>query len=287
MPYTSSMATILLYVATALSYLAVAALMWHTYWRSGRAAGPDGSGRAPGALLTRWSVLLPLLMHGALLYPTLLGNEALRFGFGQALSVMFWLAIAIYWLESFVLRLEGMQALLLPMAAVAALLPAAFPGFTMAEHAQTIGFRTHLVLAMAAYSFFTIAALQAVLMSFVERRLHAASIAGPLGSLPPLLTLERMLFRLLGAGFVLLTLTIATGAFFSEDVFGRAFRFDHKTLFALISWLIFAALLAGRQLYGWRGRVALRWIFAGFMTLLLAYVGSRFVLEVILQRVTD
>ena len=85
-------------------------------------------------------------------------------------------------------------------------------------------------------------------------------------------------------GFVLLTLTLVTGAIFSETLFGQAIRFGHKTLFAIISWVIFAVLLAGRYLYGWRGRMALRYTLAGFITLLLAYVGSRFVLEVILHR---
>jgi ABC-type uncharacterized transport system permease subunit len=103
--------------------------------------------------------------------------------------------------------------------------------------------------------------------------------------MPPLLTMERVLFQVLGIGFVLLTLTLASGVFFSEEIFGRALRFDHKTVFAVIAWLIFAVLLAGRVVYGWRGRVALKGTFAGFAALLLAYVGSRFVLEVILGRV--
>jgi ABC-type uncharacterized transport system permease subunit len=153
---------------------------------------------------------------------------------------------------------------------------------------------------MLAYSLFTIGALHAMLMALLEGTLHggkrrdgagqgphaggAGLLAGPLSSLPPLLTLERLLFRILGLGFVLLTLTLATGALFSEEVFGKAFRFNHKTLFAVISWLIFAALLAGRWRYGWRGRKALRWTLGGFVTLLLAYAGSRFVLEVVLGR---
>ena len=96
--------------------------------------------------------------------------------------------------------------------------------------------------------------------------------------------MESLLFRIILAGFILLTLTLATGIVFSETLFGQALKFNHKTLFAILSWIIFAALLAGRYLYGWRGRTALRWTLAGFVTLLLAYVGSRFVLEVVLRR---
>ena len=112
----------------------------------------------------------------------------------------------------------------------------------------------------------------------------AGPLAGPLLNMPPLLTLESLLFQIIALGFALLTLTLVTGALFSETLFGKAIRFDHKTLFAIISWIIFAVLLAGRFFYGWRGRMALRYTLAGFVSLLLAYVGTRFVLEVILQR---
>ena len=132
------------------------------------------------------------------------------------------------------------------------------------------------------------AALHALLMTLVERRLHgqrrAVTLQGPLGALPPLLSMEKLLFRLIAVGFVLLTLTLATGVIYSETLFGQAMRFSHKTFFAVASWIIFAALLAGRHFYGWRGRIALRWTLAGFLSLLLAYVGSRFVLEVLLHR---
>ena len=151
-------------------------------------------------------------------------------------------------------------------------------------------FRMHLVLAMIAYSLFALAMLHALLMAALERRLHApqrmlllADSGKPWG-LPPLLTLERLLFRLIGAAFIALTATLATGIAFSESLFGRALNFDHKTLFALLSWATFAVLLAGRVFHGWRGRLALRWTLAGFLSLLLAYVGSRFVLEVLLHR---
>jgi ABC-type uncharacterized transport system permease subunit len=105
-----------------------------------------------------------------------------------------------------------------------------------------------------------------------------------LDRLPPLLVLERILFRFIAMGFALLTLTALSGVLFTEQVFGRPLRLDHKTVFTLIAWGLFGALLVGRAMWGWRGRTALRLTIAGFVVLLLAYVGSRFVLEVILQR---
>ena len=120
-------------------------------------------------------------------------------------------------------------------------------------------------------------------MALAERELHRRG-ALAFANLPPLLTLETLLFRMIGAAFVFLTLTLLTGIAFSETLFGRALRFDHKTVFAVLSWLVFGLLLAGRWRYGWRGRTALRWTLTGFVMLLLAYVGSRFVLEVLLGR---
>ena len=288
------MPLILLHAVAALLYAALAVHFWRTRWRS-------PAPRTPG--IARWEravILAPFALHTWLLYQELFAAPELRFGFGQALSVTLWLAVLIYWFESLFVNLEGMQALVLPIAAVSVLLPGLFPGLESPPYASSLEFRAHLLLAMLAYSLFTIGALHALLMALLEGQLHGAHrdgdaapggsghgsgpLAGPFASLPPLLTLERLLFRILAAGFVLLTLTLATGVLFSEEVFGKALRFNHKTLFACLSWLIFGGLLVGRWRYGWRGRKALRWALAGFVALLLAYVGSRFVLEVILGR---
>ena len=105
-----------------------------------------------------------------------------------------------------------------------------------------------------------------------------------LRTLPPLLEMEALLFRILLAAFVLLTLTVVSGVFFSEQLFGKPLQFNHKTIFGFASWLIFGGLLAGHYFRGWRGRKAVRWTLAGFVTLILAYIGSKVVLEIILQR---
>ncbi len=208
----------------------------------------------------------------------------MRFGFSTALSLIFWLAVLIYWVESFQARMEGMQALVLPLAGICALLPALFPGQHLLSNAASFMFRAHFLIAMVAYSLFTLAALHAIIITVAERRLHRAELTRPLATLPPLLTMESLLFRLILIAFVLLTLTLATGFVFSETLFGKALSFNHKSLFSIVSWLIFAALLSGRHFWGWRGRQAVRWTLAGFVALMLAYVGSRFVLEIVLGR---
>jgi ABC-type uncharacterized transport system permease subunit len=256
-------------------YVGLAWHFWNTRWRREGPRGMRGWERA--------AILVALALHGWLLYHGVFGKE-LRFGFAQALSVMMFLAVAAYWLESLAYDVEGMQPLVLPLAALAVPLPALFPGLASAgAYAQTTEFKLHLALAMIAYGLFLVALLHATLMVLAERRLQSkGAIAFP--SLPPLLTLEALLFRMIGAAFVFLTLTLISGIAFSEELFGRALRFEHKTVFAVLSWIVFGLLLAGRWRYGWRGRTAVRWTLTGFVMLLLAYVGSRFVLEVLLQR---
>ena len=276
--------TILLHTIATLAYAALAVHFWRTRWHLSTTS-------VTPAAITTWEravILAPLALHTWLLSEILFLAPDLRFGFAIALSAMLWLAVLIYWVESLFLKLEGMQAPVLALAALCVPWPALFPGLTAPPSAQSLEFRVHTVLAMLAYSLFTMAAVHALLMTVLERRLHGrgggGSITGPLAALPPLLSMETLLFRLIALGFLLLTLTLASGVLYSETLFGQAMKFNHKTLFAVISWLIFAALLAGRYFRGWRGRLALRWTLSGFAALLLAYIGSRFVLEVVLQR---
>ena len=271
------MPDIVIHVIAFAAYVGLAWHFWNTRWRRETRGGLLGWERA--------AILVPLALHGWLLYDGIFAAAELRFGFAQALSVMTFLAVALYWIESLFDRLDGMEPLVLPLAAIAVPLPAVFPGLASSgAHAQAGAFKLHLALAMIAYSLFVIALLHATLMAVAERQLHRKSGLAFGGHLPPLLTLERLLFRMIGAAFVFLTLTLASGIVFSEALFGRALRADHKTVFAILSWLTFGGLLAGRLRYGWRGRTALRWTLGGFVLLVLAYVGSRFVLEVVLGR---
>jgi ABC-type uncharacterized transport system permease subunit len=275
---------IVIHVIASAVYVGLAWHFWKTRWRR-PAPAADSAAATPG--LQPWertALLMPLALHGWTLYQGLFNSSELRFGFAQALSVMTFLAVTLYWIESMFFRLDGMEPLVLPVAAIAAPLPALFPGLAASgAYAGAAAFKLHLSLAMIAYSLFVIALLHALLMAVMERRLHDKKPRF-VGSLPPLLTMEQLLFRVIGAAFVFLTLTLATGIAFSETLFGRPMRADHKTVFAVLSWMTFGLLLLGRWLHGWRGRTALRWTLAGFVLLILAYVGSRFVVEVVLGR---
>jgi ABC-type uncharacterized transport system permease subunit len=272
---------ILLHVVNALLYAGLAVLIARDLPTS---APPPAAGRAATLRWSRYAVLIPILMHDWLLFRATWADGTLHMGVGIALSSIAWLTVLIYWVGSFFYRLDGLQVLVLPVAAVGALVPAVLPAARPLANADMAFFRLHLAISMLSYSLFTIASLHVLLMALVEKRLHGGTVPQLLRSLPPLLTMEQLLFRIIGTGFVLLTLTLATGMIFSEELFGRPLQFTHKVLFGVLSWLIFGALLLGRRLRGWRGRVAMRWTLAGFLALMLAYVGSRFVLEIILRR---
>jgi ABC-type uncharacterized transport system permease subunit len=274
------MPSILLHLAAAALYLGLAALSWRSRWRGPLLDRPP----VPLAGWERVWLLTALLAHGASLAGEIFPGDAMHFSFSISISLIFWLAIAFYWIESFYTRMEGLQMFVLPATAIGVLLPTVFPGQHLLVNAGSMQFRAHFLIAMLAYSLFTLAALHAILMAVAEKGLHRGRLTPLMASLPPLLTMETLLFRLIHIAFVLLTLTLASGVLFSESLFGKALTFNHKTVFAILSWVIFAHLLVGRHFRGWRGRKALRWTLAGFAALLLAYVGSRFVLEVLLGR---
>jgi len=268
------------HIAAALLYGALGFHFWSTRWREQE----NHCVACPMQVWERVAIASALLVHAYGLYGALFTEAGMRFSFSFALSLMMWLAVLIYWLESFMARMEGMQPLVLPLAAICTLLPVIFPQVHLVANASATGFKLHFLAAMLAYSLLTLSALHAIFMGFSENALHKRQMKRSLASLPPLLTMESLLFRMLLLGFILLTLTVGSGLLFSETLFGKPFSLDHKTLFAFASWGIFATLLVGRHAWGWRGKRALRWTLAGFSLLILAYVGSRFVAEVILGR---
>ncbi len=279
------MTSILTYLAAFLLYILIG---WY-FWRNTTNQSPTASSTSSHVAVTwgHYAMLAPLALHAVTLYHSMFVGAGLSFGLGNAISSIVWLTAFIYWFSGFFSRLQGLQTLVAPVAAVSAIaifLPLVFPSLRPLENTELPAFKVNLLVAMMAYSLLTIAALHALLMTVVERHLHHPATRSILTNLPPLLAMEKLLFRIIWIGFVLLTLTLLSGAVFSKEVFGQPLTFSHKTLFGFISWGVFAGLLMGRQLYGWRGRIAIRWTLTGFVTLLLAYIGSKFVLEIILSR---
>ena len=245
----------------------------------------------PGRQLPAWALGLGWLLHLLLLVLDIGGwgrSEAgARLGFGPVLSLTVWLVLGVHTIESRLVPLPAVRRVLATMGAAVVLLAWAFPGEV--RPALSAWAPLHWLLGVASYALFGAAVLHGALLDAAERRLRAhggratvvgaAAFAapGPMGL--PLLRLERLTFRFVAAGFVVLTLALALGVATSP-----AWRWDHKAVFSLLAWGLFAALLAGRAWRGWRGRRATRWLYAGALLLLLAYVGSRFVFEVVLGR---
>ena len=233
------------------------------------------------------SLLVPvaLVLHAMLLYQRVLTPEGMDLGVANAVSLLVWLTLLIYWVASLVYDgLAGILGMIAPVALVALLMQAAVPTHHYVRYAGDPLFTLHFGIAMLAYALFIVATIHALLMLALEKWLHRGVLPPFLRSLPALLEMEALLFRILLAAFVLLTLTVVSGVFFSEQLFGKALTITHKTLFGILSWCIFGALLAGHYFRGWRGKTAVRWTLAGFTALLLAYIGSKVVLELILKR---
>jgi ABC-type uncharacterized transport system permease subunit len=244
----------------------------------GAYAAAAGLPARAGAFL-RAALLLGWMAHALAIAIDIAGigssAEVARFGFAPALSVTVWLVLAVYVVESRFLPLPGARRTLALLGMAVVALAWLFPGEARAQLSSR-WVPLHWVLGIASYGLFGAAVLHAAMLNRAERQMrHAAASGGGM----PLLRLERMTFSFVLAGFLVLTAALLLGAWFADP-----WRWDHKTVFSMLGWVVFAGLLAGRRAFGWRGPAATRWVYAGAALLLLAYVGSRFVLEVLLQR---
>jgi ABC-type uncharacterized transport system permease subunit len=276
------MPDLLLYFSTGACWLVLTGLAW-------RAARPAVvAGPSPAMTEVRIdAILVPiaLALHGMLVYRGLVTAEGLDMGVANAISLIVWLTVLIYWLAGLAFQgLTSILGLMAPVALLAVLFQATIPSHHYVTYTASPLFTAHFAIAMLAYSLFIVATVHALVMLAEEKWLHRGVMPPFLRSLPPLLEMEALLFRILLAAFVLLTLTVASGVFFSEQVFGKPLTFTHKTVFGILSWLVFGGLLAGHYLRGWRGRTAVMWTISGFVLLMLSYVGSKVVLELVLKR---
>ena len=252
----------------------------------------EGAESTLSTALIQGAIFGILVIHGVQLHDSVFTPEGFIFGFAQDLSLIAWVGLAFYWFQSWFLPISSLRWMALVFALVCSLLPALFPGTLISPKAVSDPwFKGHFVVATVSVGLLSLAAMHAMLMSIQDRALHRQLAIVPnsraahwLEDLPPLMTMESLLFNLLYVGFALLSLTVFSGLLFSQTLFGKPLVFDHKTIFALVSWFLFAGLLIARWRVGLRGRTAIRWVLSAYTALLLAYVGSRFVVEVILQR---
>jgi ABC-type uncharacterized transport system permease subunit len=269
---------ILLYLPVSAAYLAAAWLEWQRLVQPATAAVQRRVAIAP------WLTACALIGHALLVTRAIVTASGLDLSLANAVSAVVGLTALFAWLGSITRSLPGVAVVALPMAAAAVWLPLLLANPHRFSFTDEPWAALHIAVALIAYGLLIVATMEALILMSLDKRLHRGLPEPNAGDLPPLLTLERFLFRTVAAGFVLLTLTLVTGIFFSEELFGKPLTFNHKTVFSVLAWFAYGALLVGRHRFGWRGRKALNWIVFGGSMLLLAYIGSKFVLEVILRR---
>jgi ABC-type uncharacterized transport system permease subunit len=221
-------------------------------------------------------ILLAIIGHSDAIVHMMRLNGPFAIGLLEAISLLAWTLAVLACLISIERQNRVLGAILLASAALGAAVTGT--GHNYAE-ATAPGWEltAHLLLSRGAAALLFGGAVTALLLVFLDRRLRTRRIADLPSVLPPLDALEKVMFRLIGAGFALLTLSLLTGFVFVTNLFTQ--RLLQKTVLSLIAWLLFGVLLIGRIRFGWRGRSAVRWTLTGFGVLAAAYFGSKFVLE--------
>lgn len=224
--------------------------------------------------------LLALLLHGISVLALIHTPAGIDLGFFHVSSLIFWVVCAVLVVSSWRLPVQNLFALLFPLSALGISCSLLFRSHFVPESQISVAIGWHILLSILAYSVLTIGAVQALALGLQDRLLRQKQFQGLLRVLPPLQTMEHLLFEMLWAGTVLLTLSLASGFLFFDNI--REQHLAHKMAFSTMAWLIYAILLWGRAQRGWRGRRAIHWTLGGFVALMLAYFGSKLVLELIL-----
>ena len=224
---------------------------------------------------------LGLVAHLAGLLPQLFSYHGLSLSFAHAASLIIAAVVLLILISSWIMPVRILLAPLFAFSAITVLSTISLPQGTVQTLNETPGILSHILLSLLAYGMITIAVLQALLLMIQEQQLRKRPVSKLIKHFPPLQSMEKLLFAFLWAGWILLTLSLASGWIFIEDIFAQ--HLAHKTLLAAVAWLVFAVLLWGRHQLGWRGHTAIRWTLVGFCLLMLAYFGSKLVREFILN----
>ncbi|HHS84177.1 MAG TPA: hypothetical protein ENK38_04510 [Gammaproteobacteria bacterium] len=226
--------------------------------------------------------LVGVLLHGITLFVTIFTPAGVNLEFTNVASLAGWLAALLLLLSALRTPVENLAIALLPLAAVSLLLQLVIPAKPVLLANASSGLEAHILLSILAFSLLSIASLQAILLAIQDSHLRNRKPGGFIRALPPLETMERLLFQMIGLGFTFLSLALFNGVLFVDDIFAQ--HLVHKTVLSIIAWLVFAILLWGRWRFGWRGRAAIRWTLIGLVILLIGYFGSKLILEFVLGR---
>ena len=223
-----------------------------------------------------------LILHAIILFSTTITPDGLNPSFVNSFSLVSWLVVLLYLTAEFRKPVETLGTLIFPIAAIAVFVQLFWPHESTVAH---MGFKlqVHIFLSLLAYGLLAIAAGQSILLLIQTHYLKSRHPGGFIRSLPALQSMETLLFQIIKVGFILLTFALLSGFIFLDNIFAQ--HLVHKTVLSIIAWLLFAILLWGRGFFGWRGKKAIHFTLGGFAFLMLAYFGSKVVLELILHRV--
>ena len=269
------MVTLFISIGAIILYIVAAGLL---ALRLSKQATPDKTRKGTPITLA----LLATALHAIVLYQGFFSPQGINFGFYNALSLLSWLIALFLVIASYSKPVENLGIMIFPSAALAISLELVFPSEHFLSPEDVTMLEAHILISIIAYSFLSIAAVQAILLAIQDKHLHNKRPAGFIRALPPLQTMETLMFQMIGMGFILQSFSLISGFIFLEDMFEQ--HLAHKTILSIGSWIIFAILLWGRWRFGWRGKVAIRWTLSGFTSLLLAYLGSKLVMEIMLGR---
>ncbi len=225
---------------------------------------------------------LAVSLHTLLLYQSMVTPIGLNLGIFNAASLMAWVIAVLLLLSLFRQSVENLMVIVFLLAALSIALDAYFHTEHILPPTQEMGVTLHILFSVVAYSLLSISALQALFLAFQDYQLHHKHPGWVIRKLPPLQVMETLLFQMISVGFILLSLSLVSGIIFLEDILAQ--HLAHKTVLSIAAWCVFAMLLWGHWRYGWRGKTAIRWSLSGFLVLMLAYFGSKLVLELILHR---
>ncbi len=234
---------------------------------------------------TRWLLMTwvsALVVHALSLSTLVFTDSGMDLGIFRALSTVGWLTAGLLLATCFGRASISIGLIVLPLAGITAVLGGTLPEVSFIPEGGNKGLEIHIFISLLAYSMLTLATLQALLLSYQSNHLHNHHPGGVLRILPPLQEMEHLLFQLLTAGFLLLSVALITGFIFLDNIFAQ--HLVHKTVLSIIAWFAYGILIWGHLQFGWRGKLAVRYTLIGFVLLMMAYFGSKFVLELLLQR---
>lgn len=226
--------------------------------------------------------LIALLCHAIVVWDSIFAGGGINLGFYKVSALIF-LVINVACIVALSRRpLQNLLIVIFPVSAIAVLVSTFGPNTTLPENDMGGGLMLHIGASILAYAVLSLAALQAAVVAMQDYQLRHRHTRGIVQMLPPLQLMESMLFELLWIGVIMLTVSIVSGMIFMEDMFAQALV--HKTVLTIMAWVLFSALLWGHYQLGWRSQIAVRMTLAGFIILMLAFFGSKLVLELVLHR---